>query len=152
MKIGVYLILKRINHQLPYLVLPLITLTYGSFAFLSRIMRVGMIEIVSQDYIRTARAKGLSENKVIFKHALRNSLLPIITVFAAIFPTCIGGSVIIEVIFSIPGMGTEIFNAVLNYDYPMIVSFFTLIGFLTMVGYLVSDILYAVVDPRISYK
>ena len=144
--------LERINHQLPYLVLPLITLTYGSFAFLSRIMRVGMIEIVSQDYIRTARAKGLSENKVIFKHALRNSLLPIITVFAAIFPTCIGGSVIIEVIFSIPGMGTEIFNAVLNYDYPMIVSFFTLIGFLTMVGYLVSDILYAVVDPRISYK
>ena len=77
--------------------------------FLSRIMRVGMIEIVSQDYIRTARAKGLSENTVIFKHALRNSLLPIITVSAAT-PTCVGGSVIIEVIFSIPGMGTEIFN------------------------------------------
>ena len=144
--------IERIQHQLPYLVLPLITYTYGSFAFLSRIMRVGMIEIVSQDYIRTARAKGLSENTVIFKHALRNSLLPIITVFAAIFPTCIGGSVIIEVIFSIPGMGTEIFNAVLNYDYPMIISFFTLIGFLTMIGYLVSDLLYAVVDPRISYK
>lgn len=115
-------------------------------------MRIGMIDIVSQDYIRTARAKGLGENKVILKHALRNSLLPIITVFAAIFPSSIGGSVIIEVIFSIPGMGLEIYNSVLNYDYPMIVAVFTLVGFLTMVGYLVSDLLYAVVDPRISYK
>ena len=115
-------------------------------------MRVGMIEVVSQDYIRTARAKGLSENKVILKHALRNSLLPIVTVFAAIFPMSIGGSIIIEYIFTIPGMGTEMFNAILNYDYPMIIAFFTLIGFLTMVGYLVADLLYAVVDPRISYK
>ena len=143
---------ERIKHQMPYLLLPLITYTYGSFAFLSRIMRIGMIEIVSQDYIRTARAKGLSERKVILKHALRNSLLPIITVFAAIFPVSVGGSVIIEIIFSIPGMGTEIFNAIMNYDYPMIVAFFTLVGFLTMVGYLVADLLYAVADPRISYK
>ncbi len=143
---------QRIKHQLPYLVLPLVTYTYGSFAFLSRIMRVGMIEIVSQDYIRTARAKGLSERKVILKHALRNSLLPIITVFAAIFPMCVGGSIIIEMIFSIPGMGLEMLNAIYNYDYPMIISFFTLIGFLTMIGYLVADLLYAVVDPRISYK
>jgi peptide/nickel transport system permease protein len=143
---------EKIKHQAPYLVLPLFTYTYGSFAFLSRIMRVGMIEIVSQDYIRTARAKGLSEKKVILKHALRNSLLPIVTVFAAIFPMSIGGSIIIEYIFTIPGMGTEMFNAILNYDYPMIIAFFTLIGFLTMVGYLVADLLYAVVDPRISYK
>ena len=141
-----------LKHRAPYLILPIITYTYGSFAFLSRIMRIGMIDIVSQDYIRTARAKGLGENKVILKHALRNSLLPIITVFAAIFPSSIGGSVIIEVIFSIPGMGLEIYNSVLNYDYPMIVAVFTLVGFLTMVGYLVSDLLYAVVDPRISYK
>ena len=143
---------ERLQHQIPYLVLPLFTYTYGSFAFLSRIMRVGMIEIVSQDYIRTARAKGLSERKVILKHALKNSLLPIITVFAAIFPMSVGGSIIIEVIFSIPGMGTEMYNAILNYDYPMITAFFTLIGFLTMVGYLVADLLYAVVDPRISFK
>ena len=142
----------KIKHQAPYLVLPLVTYTYGSFAFLSRIMRVGMIDIVSQDYIRTARAKGLAEGKVILKHALRNSLLPIITVFAAIFPMSIGGSIIIEFIFSIPGMGSEILLAIYNYDYPMIIAFFTLIGFLTMVGYLVADLLYAVVDPRISYK
>ena len=130
----------------------IITYTYGSFAFLSRIMRIGMIDIVSQDYIRTARAKGLGEKKVILKHALRNSLLPIITVFAAIFPSAVGGSVIIEIIFSIPGMGTEIYAAILNFDYPMIITFFTLVGFLTMIGYLVSDLLYALVDPRISYK
>ena len=115
-------------------------------------MRVGMIDIVSQDYIRTARAKGLAEEKVILKHALRNSLLPVITVFAAIFPAAIGGSIIIEVIFSIPGMGVEVYNSILNYDYPMIITVFTISGFLTMLGYLVSDLLYAVVDPRISYK
>ena len=143
---------KKIEHRMPFLILPIITYTYGSFAFLSRIMRVGMVDVVSQDYIRTARAKGLGEKKVILKHALRNSLLPVITVFAAIFPMSIGGSIIIEVIFSIPGMGVEIYNSILNYDYPMIITVFTLSGFLTMVGYLVSDILYAVVDPRISYK
>lgn len=142
----------KLKHRMPFLILPIVTYTYGSFAFLSRIMRIGMIDVVSQDYIRTARAKGLGERKVILKHALRNSLLPIITVFAAIFPMAIGGSIIIEVIFSIPGMGVEVFNSILNYDYPMIITVFTLSGFLTMVGYLVADILYAVVDPRISYK
>jgi peptide/nickel transport system permease protein len=142
----------KLKHRMPFLILPIITYTYGSFAFLSRIMRVGMIDVVSQDYIRTARAKGLGEGKVILKHALRNSLLPVITVFAAIFPMAIGGSIIIEVIFSIPGMGVEVLNSILNYDYPMIITVFTLSGFLTMVGYLVADLLYAVVDPRISYK
>lgn len=143
---------QKLTHRTPYLILPIITYTYGSFAFISRIMRVGMIDVVSQDFIRTARAKGLSEKTVILKHALRNSLLPIITIFASIFPLAIGGSIIIEVIFSIPGMGVEIYNSILNYDYPMIITVFTLTGFLTMIGYLVADLLYAVVDPRISYK
>ena len=111
-----------------------------------------MLEIVNQDYIRTARAKGLSENTVIYKHGLRNALLPIITVFANIFPVAIGGSVILEVIFTIPGMGSEVFNAIVNQNYPMIITVLTITGVLTLVGYLVSDILYAVVDPRISYK
>ncbi len=142
----------KTKHRMPYLILPIITYTYGSFAFLSRIMRIGMIEVVSQDYIRTARAKGLGEKKVILKHALRNSLLPILTVFASIFPVAIGGSVIIEVIFSIPGMGVEVYNSILNYDYPMIITVFTITGFLTMLGYLIVDILYAIVDPRISYS
>lgn len=145
-------IFKQMAHHWPYMVLPLITYTYSSFAFLSRIMRVGMIDVMGQDFVRTARAKGLNEKTVVIKHALRNSLLPIITVFANIFPVAIGGSVIIEVIYSLPGMGLETFNAILNYDYPMIVAIFTISGFLTVVGYLVADILYAVVDPRISYN
>ncbi len=143
---------KSMAHHWPYMILPLFTYTYSSFAFLSRIMRVGMVDVMGQDFIRTARAKGLNEKKVVLKHALRNSLLPIITVFANIFPVAIGGSVIIEVIFTLPGMGLETFNAILNYDYPMIVAIFTISGFLTVIGYLIADILYAVVDPRISYS
>ena len=145
-------IFKSIAHHWPYMILPLFTYTYSSFAFLSRIMRVGMIDVMGQDFIRTARAKGLNEKKVVLKHALRNSLIPIITVFANIFPIAIGGSVIVEVIFTLPGMGLETINAVLNYDYPMIVAIFTISGFLTVVGYLIADILYAIVDPRISYS
>ncbi len=138
--------------SLPYVVLPMICYTYSSFAFLSRTMRVSMLEVVGQDYIRTARAKGLPKRTVIYKHALRNSLLPIITVFANIFPFAIGGSVILESIFTIPGMGYEIFFAIQNQNYPMIIAVFTITGFLTLVGYLISDVLYAVVDPRISYS
>lgn len=145
-------LLKKIQHFAPYLVLPLITYTYSSFAFLSRQMRVGMLDIINQDYIKTARAKGLNEKTVILKHALRNGLLPIITLFANIFPMILGGSVIVETIFSIPGMGLEIYQSILNSDYPMIVAIFTLMGFLTILGYLVADILYAIVDPRISYQ
>ena len=137
--------------RLEYLILPGISYAYSSFAFLSRTMRVSMLEIVSQDYIRTARAKGLSERTVIYKHALRNALLPIITVFANIFPVTIGGSVILEFIFTIPGMGGESFNAIVNQNYPMLISIFTITGVLTLIGYLVSDILYAVADPRISF-
>ncbi len=138
--------------RIPFLILPIVSYTYSSFAFLTRTMRVSMLEIINQDYIRTARAKGLSEKKVIYKHALRNALLPIITVFANIFPIAIGGSVILEVIFTIPGMGSEIFIAIVNQNYPMIITVLTITGVLTLVGYLISDLLYAVVDPRISYS
>ncbi len=143
---------EKFKITLPYLVLPLICYTYSSFAFLSRTMRVAMLEIINQDYIRTAKAKGLSNFLVIYKHGLRNALLPIITIFANIFPTAVGGTVIIEYIFGIPGMGQEIYEAVLSKDYPMIVCVFTLTGFLTLVGYLIADILYAMADPRISYS
>lgn len=143
---------EKVKLSLPYIILPAICYTYSSFAFLSRTMRVSMIETVGQDYIRTARAKGLPDKKVIWKHAFRNSLLPIITVFANIFPAAIGGSVIIESIFTIPGMGSETIFAIQSNNYPMIIAVLTITGFLTLVGYLVSDILYAIVDPRISYK
>ncbi len=136
----------------PYMILPLICYTYSSLAFLSRTMRVAMLEISSLDFMRTARAKGLSYYLVIYKHGLRNALLPIITVFANIFPLAVGGSVILEFLFGIPGMGPEILTAVQTKDYPMIVAVFTLSGFMTLVGYLVADILYAFADPRISYS
>ncbi len=141
--------LQKIFSTIPYLILPLVCFTYGSIAFLSRTMRVGMLETLNMDFIRTARAKGLSENKVVWKHAFRNSLLPIITVVANVFPMAIGGSVILETVFTLPGMGSATFNAIANQDYPVIVAVFSITGFLTLVGYLVSDILYAFVDPRI---
>lgn len=137
---------------LPYLVLPTICYTYAQLAFLSRITRVAALEVLQQDYIRTARAKGLSEGKVLYRHAFRNALLPVITVFANVFPAAIGGSVILETIFTIPGMGRAIIEAIYQEDYPMIVSVFTLTGVLTLCGYLLADILYAMTDPRISWK
>lgn len=143
---------EMLKISLPYCILPLICYTYSSFAFLSRTMRVSVIEIAGQDYIRTARAKGLPEKKVVWKHIFRNSLLPIITVFANIFPAAIGGSVIIETIFTIPGMGSQSISAIYDKDYPMIIAILTISGFLTLLGFLISDILYAIVDPRISYK
>lgn len=145
-------IFQKIKISLPYLVLPTICYTYSSLAFLSRSMRVSMIEEMGRDYVRTARAKGLSEKKVIYYHALRNALFPLITIFANFFPLVISGAVIIETIFTIPGMGLETFIAIQNQNYPMIIAVFTITGILTLVGYLVSDILYAIADPRISYS
>ena len=108
-----------------------------------------MIEL---SLIEINKAKGLSESAVIWKHAFRNSLLPLITVFANVFPAVIGGSVILETIFTIPGMGSLIYQAIGNQDYPVIIAVFTLTGMLTMVGNLISDLLYAWADPRIKFK
>lgn len=135
-----------------HLALPLIIASYASFAYLSRQMRGSMLTVLGQDYIRTARAKGLPDNKVIWKHAFRNSLLPIITIFASFFPALIGGSIILEFLFTIPGLGQITYAAVIQKDYPMILTNTMFAAMLTLVGYLVSDILYAVVDPRISYS
>jgi peptide/nickel transport system permease protein len=135
-----------------HLVLPIICLTYGGFAYLSRLTRANMLEVVREDYIRTARAKGLSERLVIFKHAFRNALLPLVTLLAFLLPAMFGGSVIIESIFSIPGMGQLGFEAVLSRDYPVIMAITTISALLTLVGLLLSDILYAVLDPRIKLE
>ncbi len=145
-------ILEKFRLSLPYMILPLVCYTYSSFAFLSRTLRVAVLENMSQDYIRTAMAKGLPFGTVVFRHAFRNSLLPLITVFANVFPLAIGGSVIIETIFTIPGMGFETVHSIQNQNYPMIVAIFTITGFLTMTGYLISDILYAFADPRITFE
>lgn len=136
----------------PYFVLPLICYTYSSLAFLSRTMRVAMLEVSSLDFMRTAQAKGLTRYLIHYKHGLRNALLPIITVFSNVFPLAVGGSVILEYLFGIPGMGPEILSAVTTKDFQMIVAVFTLSGFMTLIGYLIADILYAVADPRISFS
>jgi len=133
-------------------ILPVATLTYGGLAYLSRQMRVGMLETVRQDYIRTARAKGLPERAVVLRHALRNSLIPVVTVFASILPVLIGGSVLVETIFNIPGMGLYAFEGVLKRDYNVVMATTSVSAVLTLLGFLISDILYAVVDPRISHE
>lgn len=134
------------------LILPLFCWTYGSLAFISRQMRGGILQSITQDYIQTARAKGLDEKKIIWKHALKNSLLPVITLFASIFPLAISGSFVIENIFNIPGMGKLSLDALYTRDYPIIFTVMMFTAILTLLGNLVSDVLYAVVDPRISYS
>lgn len=131
--------------------LPVVISSLTSFAFLSRQMRSSMLEVIRQDYIRTARAKGLSERKVVLKHALRNSLIPIITLVGGILPAMIGGSVIMETIFTIPGIGQLAFQAILDRDYPMIMAELVLASILTVVGILLVDIFYSFVDPRIAF-
>jgi peptide/nickel transport system permease protein len=144
--------ISRLLDRLWHLVLPIICLTYGGLAYLSRLSRAQMLEVIREDYIRTARAKGLSERVVIFKHAFRNALLPIVTLLAFLLPSMFGGSVIIESIFSIPGMGQLGFEAVLSRDYPVIMAITTISALLTLIGLLISDVLYAVLDPRIKLE
>ena len=134
-----------------HLMLPMLVYVYADFAFISRQMRSSMLEVIRQDYVRTARAKGLAEKVVVYKHALRNALIPLITILAAVLPRLIGGSVIVETIFSIPGMGKLSYDALIGRDYPMIMAIFTISATLTLFGILLSDILYSVADPRISY-
>lgn len=135
-----------------HLILPLIVASYGGLAFLSRQMRGSMLAVLRQDYIRTAYSKGLDPGKVVWKHAFRNSLLPIITIFANVFPALIGGSIILEYLFTIPGLGQTTYQAVIQKDYPMILTTTMFAAILTLIGYLIADILYAVADPRISYS
>lgn len=145
-------ILHWLLDRLWHLVLPIACMTYVGLASLSRYARSGMLEVIRQDYITTARAKGLSEKLVIFRHALRNSLIPIVTLAAALLPAMLGGSVIIESIFSIPGMGKLTFEAILSRDYNLVMGIFTISAILTLLGILISDILYVLVDPRISFE
>jgi peptide/nickel transport system permease protein len=135
-----------------HMILPVICLTYGSLASISRYARVSMLEALGQDFVRTARAKGLPERLVIFRHALRNALIPIITIFALDLPALIGGAVIIESIFSLPGMGQLMFQSLDSKDEPVIMGITFLAAVVTLLSYLAADILYVVVDPRISYE
>lgn len=142
-------LLSKFIDSFPYMILPLICYTYSSLAFISKLTTTSIHQQLGLDYIKTARAKGLSEHKIIWKHALKNSALPLITIFSSIFPSIIGGSVIIESIFTIPGMGLETLRAIVSQDYPIVIAVLTLSSVLTIFSYLLADILYAWVDPRI---
>ncbi|MFQ5697540.1 MAG: ABC transporter permease [Myxococcota bacterium] len=145
-------LLRRMGDYLYHLAMPLVVTTYGSFAFLSRVLRSSMLEVKSQDYIRTARAKGVGERTVILKHILRNSIIPIVTNIGGLLPALVGGSVIIETIFSLPGLGFLGYQAVLARDYPVVLALFSAASALTLIGILISDLALVAVDPRIHFQ
>ena len=132
-----------------HLLLPVLVSAFGGLAGLSRYMRSSMLEVIRQDYITAARARGLPEGRVIYRHALKNALLPVITILGLSVPGLIGGSVIFETIFSIPGMGQLFFYSVMARDYPVIMGMLVIGSVLTLLGNLLADIAYAWADPRI---
>lgn len=141
------MVVDRAHH----LFLPVVVTSITSLTYLAMQMRSNLLEVLRQDYIRTARAKGLPEKIVVFKHAVRNSLIPILTIFSAVLPMLISGSVIIETVFEVDGMGKFAFEAILFRDYNVIMAVTVLSAVLTLLGILISDILYVLVDPRISF-
>ena len=147
-----YPLYKKAINFLWHITLPVFCLTYGSLAYLSRFQKGSVLEVLREDFVRTATAKGLPRHKVLLKHALRNALIPIITILAGILPAMIGGSVIIESIFSIPGIGQLGFESVLSRDYPVIMAIATISAVLTLIGILIADLVYVLVDPRISFE
>ena len=137
--------LDKANH----LVLPIMTLVIVSIGSLMRYTRTNMLEVLNADYIRTARAKGLSEKKVIYHHAFRNTLIPLVTIVGGSIPGLFGGALITETLFAIPGIGYTSYTAMVTGDIPFSMFYLTFIAILTLLGNLISDILYAVVDPRV---
>ncbi len=135
-----------------HLVLPIFCLTYGSFAFLAKLTRTSILENLQADYARTAYAKGVNAHDVLWQHVFRNSLIPLITVSASLLPALLAGSVIVETIFSIDGMGKLAVEAVQARDREMVLSITLVSGLLTLLSYIIADILYAMVDPRVSYE
>jgi peptide/nickel transport system permease protein len=135
--------------RVKHLILPVLLSAFGGLAGFSRYVRSNMLEVIRQDYIKTARAKGLPEREVVYHHALRNALLPVITVLGLSVPGLIGGSVIFETIFAIPGMGQLFYGSVMARDYPVIMGILVIGAFLTLIGNLLADVSYSLADPRI---
>jgi peptide/nickel transport system permease protein len=143
---------QRWAHRIPYLILPVFTYSYGLTAVLIRLFRDSVKTESEKLYITSARAKGLSEKRIRYIHIFKNASFPLITVLGRLLPIALGGSVIVESIFSIPGMGLGLYDAMLERDYPFIVAVFTLTGILTILGYGLSDLLYSIFDPRLNKK
>lgn len=140
---------EKASDRFMHMLLPAISLGIGGAAGIARYMRGSMLEVIHQDYIRTARAKGLSDRTVIFKHALRNAMIPIITLLGLYLPILLSGSVLTETIFAWPGMGRLIVDAIFQRDYPLVMATSFVAAGLVVLGNLLADVLYAVVDPRI---
>ncbi|HUF89391.1 MAG TPA: ABC transporter permease [Gemmatimonadota bacterium] len=138
--------------RLKHLLMPALALGVGAAAGVARYMRSGMLEQIHQDYVRTARAKGLSERVVVFKHAMRNALIPIVTLLGLYFPFLVGGAVLIETIFAWPGMGRLIITAIFQRDYPVVLASAFVLSIMVVVGNLIADILYSIVDPRVRVE
>jgi len=135
-----------------HLILPVFVLSISSFAALSRYIGSGLLDELKADYIKTAYAKGLTKNKVVFKHAFKNSMLPLITILGLSLPGLVGGSFIIETIFSYPGMGRLGFEAIMTRDYPVIMGVSVIAAVLTLAGNIIADITYGLADPRVKYE
>ena len=138
--------------RLKYLLLPLSILMLREIAVTTRYMRASFLEVINQDFVRTARAKGLPNNKVLYKHALRNSLIPIVTILGLAIPGLFGGAVITETVFSWPGMGRALLDSLVSKDFNVVMFCLMLLSVLTVLFQLITDLLYAVVDPRIRYS
>jgi peptide/nickel transport system permease protein len=141
-------IMDRVSH----LVLPVIAGSLGWLAWYSRFLRSSMLDVINQDYLRTARAKGLSIQKVMFKHALRNALIPLVTLLALDMPYIFGGAVFIEMLFAWPGMGLLYYQAALQRDYPVLMAVLIIGGISIILSNLLADVLYAFLDPRIRFS
>lgn len=135
-----------------HMILPTLCLTYGSLAYLSRFVRGSTLEVIRQDYIRTARAKGLDDARVVYRHVFKNTLIPVLTLLGILLPTLISGSIILEKIFSWPGIGQLFFEAVFSRDYPTVMGLSFLTAVLVLLSTLVADLLCAWADPRITYE
>ena len=142
---------QQIRDRLAHLVLPVTTLTLALAAGIARYTRGQMLEVIRQDFVRTARAKGLPERTVIVKHALRNSLIPVVTLLGLYLPFLFSGAVFVEHIFAWPGMGRVIVDAIFQRDYPLVMATSFIFAVMVVLGNLIADVLYAVVDPRIRY-
>lgn len=142
---------EKIMHVAWHCMLPVFCYTYASWAYYSRFIRANMAEALQQDYVRTARAKGVGPLRVVMHHAFRNTMIPMATLIGLSFPALLSGSVILERIFTWPGMGQLFFESILNQDYNVIMGLTLVFSIMTLLGTLLADIMYAIVDPRISY-
>jgi peptide/nickel transport system permease protein len=141
-----------LGDRILHMILPTICLTYGSLAFLSRFVRGSTLEVIRQDYVRTARAKGLDDTRVVYRHVFKNTLIPVLTLLGILLPTLISGSVILEYIFSWPGIGALFFESVLSRDYPTVMGLSFITAVMVLLSTLISDLLCAWADPRITYE